>query len=211
MSKYLRVMMLISLMLLTAVSVQAAVYGYVNMTGKNEERLKRELNTLEKLINTWKNGKVLYVHKVERNYILTKNFAYTVIFSGDRANISKFLTSGNYEGDFLKDIIVHFRFTSDAYCYCGNPGPDIAPYTTTFERKYSNPAQALEVIKNKDLTGLWLDFSKTRKRDYEKHLIDGKLVKPSADIVFYSLMFTEGNRLFGTSYTEKKIKPYRAE
>jgi hypothetical protein len=198
--KGLRIFGILALFLCLSIAAQAATYGYVVLRGKNAEQIEREVNTLERLIKTWNNGEVLYTHTVKTGLaFMFKRVTSTVFFAGDRKNISSILTSGPYEGDYLRDVVVRFNFTSMA------SKDNFEEINTSFTRKYNNVRNAIEEIKGLDTLGIWSRFEESRKRDYKKHLVDGEIIEPTASVVFYSVQPIEENRLFGISYGAKKI------
>ncbi len=193
-----RLFVVLALFLSLALSVQAATYGYVILRGKNAEQIQREALTLERLIKTWKNGEVLYTHTVKTGApFIFKRVATTVFFAGDQKNISSMLTTGPYEGDYLRDIVVRFTFSSNGR----KRGSEIV---TSFTRKYANIRRAVEEIKGFDSKAIWNRFEDSRGRDYKKHLVSGEVIDPVANIVFYSVQPLEENRLFGISYQKNK-------
>lgn len=184
-----------------AVAANAATYGYVVVRGKNAEQIEREISTFERLVKTWKNGEVLYTHTVKSGFaFMFKKVVSTVFFSGDQKSISALLTSGPYEGDYVRDVVVRFTFSSlkseDNY---------EGEIVTTFTRKYTNVKKAIEEIKGKDCASMWKSFEDSRARDYKKHLAKGRLISPTASVVFYSVQPIEENRMFGLTFEEMKI------
>ncbi len=180
-------------------AAQAATYGYMVVRGKDQAMIEREISTIERLIKTWPNGEVLYVHTVKAGAMFFKRITSTIFFAGNRTEISKFLTQGPYEGDYLRDIIVSFNYSSlrDKNGYDGE-------ITTTFTRKFANIRQAITTVQDKNAEILWNELKATKASSYKKHLISEELLAPRVSIVFYSTQATEENRLFGISFTENK-------
>jgi len=164
--------------------VQAATYGYMVVRGKDQAMIEREITTIERLIKTWPNGEVLYVHTVKAGAMFFKRITSTIFFAGNRTEISKFLTQGPYEGDYLRDITVSFSYSSlrDKNGYDGE-------INTTFTRKFDNIRKAVETVQNKNAEILWNELKDSKVSAYK----------------FYSMQPTEENRLLGISYTENKI------
>lgn len=186
-------------------TVQAATYGYMVVRGKDQAHVEREISTIERLIKTWNNGEVLYVHTVKSGVaFFLKRITSTIFFAGNRTDISNFLTQGPYEGDYLRDITVSFNYSSlrDKNGYDGE-------VNTTFTRKYSNIRKAIETIDGKTADTLWEELKASKVTAYRKHLVNNELLSPRVSIVFYSLQPTEDNRLLGISYTDKKITTSR--
>ncbi len=108
------------------------------------------------------------------------------------------LTSGPYEGDYLKNIVVKFNFTSNA-----EEDNYLTEINTTYTKQYPNIRKAVEEIKDKDLEGMWRAFGENRVRDYKHHMGKlGKAYNKAASVVFYTLQPVEENRLFGITYKE---------
>jgi len=182
-------------------AAQAATYGYMIVRGKDQTLIEREISTIDRLIKTWDNGEVLYVHTVKSGgAFFFKKITSTIFFAGNRTDISNFLTQGPYEGDYLRDITVSFTFSSlrDKKGYEGE-------INTTYTRKFTNIRNALETIQNKTCDILWNDLKAGKASSYKKHLVSNELIEPRANIVFYSMQPTEDNRLLGVSFTPEKI------
>lgn len=190
--------------LLAVVSMaQAAVYSYIVVRGKNVEHINREIETIERLIKTWNNGEVLYKHTVvSGGAFFFKKITSTIFFAGNQKEISSFLTSGPYEGDYVKDIVVKFNFSSMA----SKNGLD-GDINTTYTRKFTNIRKALETIKDKNSEILWNDLKAGKAKEYKKHVISNEVINPTVNIVFYSVQPTEENRLFGITFTPKSTVP----
>lgn len=107
-------LLFVTLMLICLVSAaQAATYGYLVVRGKNLDQINREIDTIERLIKTWNNGELLYKHTiVSGGAFFFKKVTATLFFAGSQKEISTFLTSGPYEGDYLRDIVVKFEYRS---------------------------------------------------------------------------------------------------
>lgn len=202
MFKSLKMFFAVVLMLSVVSMAQAAVYGYIVVTGKKADLVAREISTFEKLVQTWKNGEVLYVHNTVSGLVF-KKYASVVVFSGEQSKISNFLTSGAYEGDYLKDIVVSLDYTS-----YGADGDEVESNNTL---KFRNIRQAINVIKDKkDDSELWADYAKKSKKAYKAHLSsDGQLYDSKINVVFYSLQKAEENRIFGETLSPKGVKTFR--
>ena len=198
--KWLKTLVLVMFFACLVSAVQAATYGYMIVRGKDQAHIEREVTTIERLIKTWNNGEVLYVHTVKSGgAFFFKKITSTIFFAGNRTDISNFLTQGPYEGDYLRDITVSFTFSSlrDKNGYDGD-------INTTFTRKFTNIRNALETIQDKSCDILWNDLKAGKASEYRKHLVSNELIAPRAGIVFYSMQPTEENRLFGISFTPEK-------
>ena len=195
MFKTLKVFVITALMLGIVSAAQAAVYGYINVVGRDQEQISREVATIERLVKTWKNGEILYTHMVKSGAVFFKKVTATVFFAGEQSKISSFLSAGAYEGDYLKNIVVKFNYVS----YDKN-GEEI---NTVFSRKYNNIRDAVKAIKDKDTKAMWKDLADTRKRDYAKHETKLGVIDGTVNVVFYSLQPVEENRLFGITFGDK--------
>ncbi len=195
MFKSLKVFVITALMIGIVSAAQAAVYGYINVVGRDQEQISREVATIERLVKTWKNGEILYTHMVKSGAVFFKKVTATVFFAGEQSKISAFLSAGAYEGDYLKNIVVKFNYVS----YDKN-GEEI---NTLFTRKFNNIRDAVKAIKDKDTKAMWKDFAETRKRDYAKHETKLGVIDGTVNVVFYSLQPVEENRLFGISFGDK--------
>lgn len=184
-------------------AAQAATYGYIVVRGKNIDQANREIETIERLIKTWSNGEVLYKHTVVSGVaFFFKKITATVFFAGNQKDISSFLTQGPYEGDYVKDVVVKFNYSS---CVAKNSlEGDI---NTTFTRKFANIRKALETIQGKKAESFWNDLKDSKNKDYTKHLVNNQLIDPSVNIVFYSVQPVEENRLFGVTFTPGNVTP----
>ncbi len=201
MFKSIKMFIVVALMLSVVSVAQAAVYGYINVTGRDQEQIAREVATIERLVKTWKNGEILYTHTVKSGAVFFKKVTATVFFAGEQSKISAFLSAGAYEGDYLKNIVVKFNYvTTDKHGEEEN---------TLFTRKYNNIRDAVKAIKDKDDKAMWKDLAENRKRDYARHEKMGGDVKRSVNVVFYSLQPVEENRLFGITFTDNKVKNTR--
>lgn len=201
MLKSLKIFAVVALMLGVVSAAQAAVYGYINVVGRDQEQIAREVTTIERLVKTWKNGEILYTHTVKSGAVFFKKITATVFFAGEQSKISAFLSAGSYEGDYLKNIVVKFNYVS----YDKN-GEEI---NTLFTRKYNNIRDAVKAVKDKDGRAMWKDLAEARKRDYAKHETKEGIVNGSVNVVFYSLQPVEENRLFGITFTDDKVKNTR--
>lgn len=191
----------VTLMLICLVSAaQAATYGYLVVRGKNLDQINREIDTIERLIKTWNNGELLYKHTiVSGGAFFFKKVTATLFFAGSQKEISTFLTSGPYEGDYLRDIVVKFEYRSMA-----STSPLDGDIITSFTRKFSNIRTALNTIQDKNSDILWNQLPKTK---YNQHLVSGKLINPVVSVTFYSVQAVEDNRLFGVSYNPNSATP----
>lgn len=201
MNKVFKLFFVISLFLGIVSSANAAVYGYINVVGRDKDQIAREVETIERLIKTWKNGEVLYTHTVKSGAVFFKKITSTVFFAGEQSKISSFLSAGSYEGDYLKNIVVKFNYVS-----LDKSGLEV---NTVFSRKYNNIRDAVKSIKDKDHKAMWQELANTRKRDYAKHENKGNIVDGSVSVVFYSLQPIEENRLFGITFTDDKVNNTR--
>lgn len=201
MLKSLKVFLISFLMLGVVSAAQAAVYGYINVVGRDQDQIAREVETIERLIKTWKNGEVLYTHTVKSGAVFFKKITATVFFAGEQSKISSFLSAGSYEGDYLKNIVVKFNYVS-----FNKQGEEV---NTVFTRKYNNIRDAVKAVKDKDDKAMWKDLAETRKRDYAKHDNKGAIVDGIVNVVFYSLQPVEENRLFGITFKDNKVKNTR--
>lgn len=181
----------------------ADVYGYIVVRGKNQTYIDREVSTIERLISSWKNGEVLYKHVVTSGAIFFKKVTATVFFAGNQRDIAAFLTSGTYEGDYLRNVIVKYTYSSlkEENAFDGE-------INTTFTRKSANIRKALEAIEGKTSKSLWAYLAKTKKSEFKKHKKEG-MIEPRVSVVFYSIQPIEENRLFGITYTSEEIIPER--
>lgn len=197
--KNIKLFVLLLVLVSFAAVANAATYGYVVLRGKNAEQMEREVETLTRLIKTWKNGEVLYTHTVKSGIaFFFKKITSTVFFAGDQKNISSLLTSGPYEGDYLKNIVVKFNFTSNSEE--NNYSTEI---NTTYTKQFPNIRKAVEEIKDKDVNTMWRSFGENRVRDYRRHMgKTGKAYNKSASVVFYTIQPIEENRLFGITFEE---------
>lgn len=188
-------LLFVAFMLVCLVSAaQAATYGYLVVRGKNLDQINREIDTIERLIKTWNNGEMLYKHTVvSGGAFFFKKVTSTLFFAGSQKEISTFLTSGPYEGDYLRDIVVKFDYRSMASSSAFD-----GDISTSFTRKFSNIRNALTTIQDKTGDVLWSDLPKTKVK---KHLVNGQLIDPVVSISFYSVQVVEENRLFGISFT----------
>lgn len=196
-------MFLAVVMMLTVVSVaQAAVYGYIVVTGKKPDLIAREVSTFEKLVQTWKNGEILYVHNTVSGLVF-KKYASIVVFAGEQSKISNFLTSGAYEGDYLKDIVVSLDLISS-----GKDGEEVRSCEIF---KYRNIREAVKLLKDKQNDSeLWAEYAKKNKKGYKEHLgPDGKLCDTTINLFFYSLQKAEENRIFGATMSPKGVVNFR--
>lgn len=201
MFKYLKVLVVSALMLGVVSAAQAAVYGYINVIGRDQEQIAREVTTIEKLVKTWKNGEILYTHTVKSGAVFFKKITATVFFAGEQSKISSFLSAGSYEGDYLKNIVVKFNYVTE-----DKRGEEV---NTVFSRKYNNIRDAVKAIKDKDANAMWKDLAENRKRDYARHEKMDNVTTKTVNVVFYSLQPVEENRLFGITFTDDKIKNTR--
>ncbi len=201
MFKYLKVLVVSALMLGVVSAAQAAVYGYINVVGRDQEQIAREVTTIEKLVKTWKNGEILYTHTVKSGAVFFKKITATVFFAGEQSKISSFLSAGSYEGDYLKNIVVKFNYVTE-----DKRGEEV---NTVFSRKYNNIRDAVKAIKDKDANAMWKDLAENRKRDYARHEKMDNVTTKTVNVVFYSLQPVEENRLFGITFTDDKIKNTR--
>lgn len=202
MLKSLKMFIIMVAMLGVVSAANAAVYGYINVTGRDADLIQREVATIERLVKTWKNGEILYTHIVKSGAVFFKKVTATVFFAGEQSKISAFLSSGSYEGDYLKDIVVKFNYVS--------LDKNEKEVNTTFSRKFKNVRDAVKSVKDKDYKAMWQDLADTRKRDYAKHETKNGVVEGNVNVVFYSLQATEDNRLFGMTFTEDKVKNTRS-
>lgn len=190
--------------LLAVVSMaQAAVYSYIVVRGKNVEHINREIETIERLIKTWKNGEILYKHTVvSGGAFFFKKITSTIFFAGNQKDIASFLTSGPYEGDYVKDIVVKFNYSSlvSKNAFDGD-------INTTFTKKFANIRKALETIQDKNSKKLWLELKNSKAKEYSKHVVSNEIINPNVNIVFYSVQPTEENRLFGITFTPENTVP----
>ena len=201
MFKYLKVLVVSALMLGVVSAAQAAVYGYINVVGRDQEQIAREVTTIERLVKTWKNGEILYTHTVKSGAVFFKKITATVFFAGEQSKISAFLSAGSYEGDYLKNIVVKFNYVTE-----DKRGEEV---NTVFSRKYNNIRDAVKAIKDKDANAMWKDLAENRKRDYAKHEKMDNVTTKTVNVVFYSLQPVEENRLFGITFTDDKVKNIR--
>ena len=183
-------------------AANAATYGYMIVRGKNLDQINRETDTIERLIKTWNNGELLYKHTVvSGGAFFFKKVASTLFFAGSQKEISTFLTSGPYEGDYLRDIVVKFDYRSMASTSAFD-----GDISTSFTRKFTNIRNALKTIQEKTSDVLWSDLPQTKVK---KHLVNGKLIEPVVSITFYSVQVLEENRLFGISFTPDGMVPQK--
>ena len=201
MFKYLKVLVVSALMLGVVSAAQAAVYGYINVVGRDQEQIAREVTTIERLVKIWKNGEILYTHTVKSGAVFFKKITATVFFAGEQSKISAFLSAGSYEGDYLKNIVVKFNYVTE-----DKRGEEV---NTVFSRKYNNIRDAVKAIKDKDANAMWKDLAENRKRDYAKHEKMDNVTTKTVNVVFYSLQPVEENRLFGITFTDDKVKNIR--
>ena len=183
-------------------AANAATYGYMIVRGKNLDQINRETDTIERLIKTWNNGELLYKHTVvSGGAFFFKKVTSTLFFAGSQKEISTFLTSGPYEGDYLRDIVVKFDYRSMASTSAFD-----GDISTSFTRKFTNIRNALKTIQEKTSDVLWSDLPQTKVK---KHLVNGKLIEPVVSITFYSVQVLEENRLFGISFTPDGMVPQK--
>ena len=201
MNKFVKLFVVMALMLGVVSAAQAAVYGYINVIGRDQEQIAREVETIERLVKTWKNGEVLYTHTVKSGAVFFKKVTATVFFAGEQSKISSFLSAGSYEGDYLKNIVVKFNYVST-----DKKGEE---ENTIFTRKYNNIRDAVKAIKDKDAKAMWKDLAENRKRDFARHEKVSNAVK-TVNVVFYSLQPVEENRLFGITFTDEKVQNTRS-
>lgn len=195
-----RLFLVVVLLLGFVSAVQAATYGYLVVRGKNLDQINREIDTIERLIKTWNNGELLYKHTVvSGGAFFFKKVTSTLFFAGSQKEISTFLTSGPYEGDYLRDVVVKFDYRS----MVSNSAFD-GDISTSFTRKFTNIRNALVTIQEKNSDVLWSDLPKTKLK---KHLVNGSLIDPIVSISFYSVQVLEENRLFGISFTTSGAVP----
>lgn len=185
------------LALCIAGAAHAATYGYVVVKGKSSEALDREVVTIERLIKGWDKGEILFKHKVANGIVFFKKFTVTLIFAGLEKDVSAFLSSGPYEGDFVKDVEAQFTYSSK-----GDPQTGENNVMTVLTKKFPNIRTAVAAIKGKTDTALWAQFKQSNPKTHEKHLVNGKLVKPQINVVFYSLKAVEENRIFSITFGE---------
>ena len=184
-------------------AAQAAVYGYIVVRGKNIDHINREIDTIERLVKTWPNGEVLHKHSViSGGAFFFKKITVTVFFAGNQKEISSFLTQGPYEGDYVKDVVVKFNYSS-----LMNESAFSEEIDTTFTRKFPNVRKALETIKDKDAATLWNELKTGKSKEYKKHLVNDKIIAPRVNVVFYSVQAVEENRLLGVTFTPDSITP----
>jgi hypothetical protein len=198
-----RTFILLVLMVCVVAAAQAATYGYIVVRGKNADMISRELDTIERLINTWKNGEVLYRHTVvSGGAFFFKKVTSTVFFAGDQRSISAFLTSGPYEGDYLREVVVqlNYRTFKSKNSFDGD-------INTAFTRKYANIRKAIETIQGKNSATLWEELKAAKGKDYKKHLVGDQLINPIVSVGFYSVQAVEENRLFGITFTGENTIP----
>ncbi|HNW33398.1 MAG TPA: hypothetical protein PKM25_00560 [Candidatus Ozemobacteraceae bacterium] len=193
----LRVIAALVLAIFIAGAAHAATYGYVVVKGKSEEALDREVTTIERLIKGWDKGELLFKHKVANGIVFFKKYTVTLIFAGLEKDVTPFLSSGPYEGDFVKDVVAQFAYSSK-----GDPQSGENEVTTVLTKKFPNIRNAVAAIKGKTDTGLWTELKTSNAKTYQKHLLGGKLVDPKINVVFYSLKAVEENRIFSITFGE---------
>lgn len=192
-----RLILAVLLALFVTGAVHAATYGYVVVKGKSEDALDREVTTIERLIKGWDKGELLFKHKVANGIVFFKKYTVTIVFAGLEKDVSAFLSSGPYEGDFVKDVIVQSVYSSK-----GDPNVGESTISTVLQKKYPNIRNAVAAIKGKTDNALWSEFKESKPKVYEKHLLGGKLVNPQIDVVFFSLKAVEENRIFSITFAE---------
>jgi len=201
--KFFSVLMLAFIFVAFVTAAQAAIYGYIVVRGKNIDNTNREIETIERLIKTWPNGEVLHKHSVvSGGAFFFKKITATIFFAGNQKDISNFLTQGPYEGDYVKDVVVMFNYSSQASTSAFD-----GSINTTFTRKFANIRKALETIQGKTAKTFWKDLEEGKAKDYKKHLVDGKLINPNVSVVFYSVQPVEENRLFGITFDAEGTTP----
>ncbi len=178
-------------------AAHAATYGYVVVKGKSEEALDREVSTIERLIKGWDKGEILFKHKVANGIVFFKKFTVTIIFAGLEKDVTAFLSGGPYEGDFVKDVVANFTYSSKA-----DPQTGESEVITVVTRKFPNIRTAVAAIKGKSETMLWKAFEEATPAKYRQHLLGGKLVDPRINVVFFSLKPVEENRIFSITFAE---------
>ncbi|NCB40712.1 MAG: hypothetical protein EOM80_18280 [Erysipelotrichia bacterium] len=180
-----------------AVMASASTYGYVVLKGKNEAQLDREAVTIERLVSEWKNGEVLFKLKESSGLLFFKKHTISLVFAGYEKDVSAFLTSGPYDGDIVKDVVVRLTYSSYISSREAIPGN-----VTIIDKSFPNVRKAIELIKGKTENNMWEYLKTSKPKDYKKHLVDGKLVDPKLDVIFYSLRPVEGNRMFSFTLGE---------
>lgn len=192
-----RLILAVLLALFVTGAVHAATYGYVVVKGKSEDALDREVTTIERLIKGWDKGELLFKHKVANGIVFFKKFTVTLVFAGLEKDVSAFLSSGPYEGDFVKDVVVQSVYSSK-----GDPNAGESTISTVQQKKYPNIRNAVAAIKGKTDNTLWTEFKASNPKTYQKHLLGGKLVNPQIDVTFFSLKAVEENRIFSVTFAE---------
>ncbi|HOY67829.1 MAG TPA: hypothetical protein PLP29_13160 [Candidatus Ozemobacteraceae bacterium] len=193
----LRSVAVLLLVLFVAGAAHAATYGYVVVKGKSEEALDREVSTIERLIKGWDKGELLFKHKVANGIVFFKKYTVTMVFAGLEKDVSAFLSSGPYEGDFVKDVVAQFTYTSK-----GDPQAGESEVSTVLTKKFPNIRNAVAAIKGKSDNALWTEFKTAKPKAYEKHLLGGKLVSPQINVVFYSMRPVEENRILSITFAD---------
>ena len=185
--------------MLASVSM-AATYGYITVKGKKESALIREVNMISMHIAAWKNGKVLYQTKEKSGALFFKKYTHTLVFSGSKSEISKFLTQSPYEGDFLRDMVVKMVYTS-----YDSKGAAL-PNHTVLMKKFPNAAKAAEFASDATAKDLWSYLGKRNAKAYKDHT-EAECLEPKVELVFYSLKATEDNRVFNVAVPDNGYTP----
>jgi len=197
----LRLIATVILALFIAGAAHAATYGYVVVKGKSEEALDREVTTIERLVKSWNKGEILFKHKVANGIIFFKKYTVTLIFAGLEKDITAFLSSGPYEGDFVKDVVAQFSYSTK-----GDPQAGENEVMTVLTKKFPNIRNAVTTIKDKTDNALWAEFKESNPKTYQKHLLGGKLINPQINVVFYSLKPVEENRIFSITFNKDSTR-----
>ena len=172
-----RLFVVLTVLLLCAVTVQAATYGYIKMRGRKLDQLQREASTFERLVKEWKDGEVL-LKQTDSSGIVFKKHEITLVFAGPSRDITKVLTSAPYEGDFVKNVVVRYWFEKRAK---GEEKPSFR----TLTRKFPNIRKAIEYQKGLSAAAL------LKKIDGPHQNIEVK-----ASVSFYSLQEDKDNLIF---------------
>ncbi len=192
-----RLVCVLACFLVIAGIASASTYGYVLVKGKNEAQLDREVATIERLISEWKDGEVLFKLKEVSGALFFKKYTISLVFAGYEKDVSNFLTNGSYEGDIIKDVVVRLTYSSYVSSREAIPGN-----ITLVDKTFPNIRKALELVKGKDEGAMWEYLKSIKPKDYKKHLIDGKLIDPKLDVIFYSFKPIESNRMFSITFGE---------
>jgi hypothetical protein len=180
MRSILRLIAVLTLFICCITAADAATYGYVSIKGKKLKQLRREVNTMEMLVKEWPNGEVMAKLEYSSGLIFKKH-EIVVVFAGNSKEITQFLTKAPYEGDFIKNVEVSYKFgnfvNSNGEAVAGN-------YITT--RKFSNIRKALQANMGQSSMDLWNRLYK-KSNDYQ--MVD-------VVVTFYSLKVNADNRLF---------------